>query len=64
MPKVNPIQIQKYLGGMTYPATKDDLIRHAEQRGADEHVRKALQRLPADSFNSPNDVSQAAGKLS
>ena len=63
MPKVNPVQLQKYLGGIDYPVSKDDLLRHAEQNGADEEVRQTLQDLPADRFNSPNDVSEAAGKV-
>lgn len=59
----NPIQLQKFLGGVEYPATKDQLVEHAKQQGADEDVLSTLQRLPADDFNSPNDVSEAAGKI-
>ena len=30
---VNPIQIQKFLKGVDYPASKSDLLRNAERRG-------------------------------
>jgi len=63
MAKVNPVQVQKYLGGIDYPAEKQDLLRRAEEQGADENVRQTLERLPMDKFNSPNDVSEAIGKI-
>lgn len=61
--RMNPIQLQKYLGGIDYPAEKDTLITRAEEQGADEQVLETLRQLPVDSFNSPNDVSEAWGKL-
>jgi hypothetical protein len=60
---VNPIQLQKHLSGLDYPASKQDLVRHARQRGADEDALDALESLPRDRFNSPNDVSEAIGDL-
>jgi hypothetical protein len=35
---VSPIDIQKALGGMDYPATKEDIIKHAENNGGDAEV--------------------------
>ena len=60
---VNPIQLQKYLSGIDYPARKQDLIERAQQRGADDNVVQTLKSLPRDDFNSPNDVSEAIGQL-
>jgi hypothetical protein len=60
---VNPVQLQKYLAGVDYPATKDDLVSHAQQRGADEELLRTLRSMPGDRFNSPNDVSEAVGRL-
>lgn len=60
--KVNPIQLQKYLKGLDYPARKADLIRRAEENGADESVRSAIEGLERDRFDSPNDVSEALGR--
>lgn len=60
---VNPIQVQKYLGGIDYPASKDDIINTARQQGADNSVIKTLKAMPGDSFNSPNDISEEIGKI-
>ncbi|MFN8593237.1 MAG: DUF2795 domain-containing protein [Thermomicrobiales bacterium] len=56
---VNPIQIQTYLKGVDYPAGKTDLLGRAEQEGADEEVRRALESLPDREFQSPAEVSES-----
>jgi len=60
---VNPIQAQKYLKGMDYPASKDDIVKKARQEGADDELQDTLQRLPEDTFETPADVSKAIGGL-
>lgn len=60
---VNPIQIQKFLEGMVYPASKEQIIQYAEQQGADEDIIGTLQRLPAEEYETPADVNEAIGKL-
>jgi hypothetical protein len=55
--KVNPIQAQKFLGGMYYPASKDEIVRHAEQNGANENVLDAVRRIPDRQYDGPNTVS-------
>src|SRR4051794_22347728 len=55
----NPIQLQKYLGGVDYPTDKETLVEHARGKGADDDVLQTLQDLPFEEFNSPNDVSEA-----
>jgi Protein of unknown function (DUF2795) len=61
--KVNPIQVQKFLKGLDYPASKDELIQCAENEGADERVRAVLERLPEEEFGTPADVSKAIGQI-
>lgn len=63
MAKINPVQLQKYLKGVDYPASKQDLIKHAEQAGADENVRSTLEQLPDEQYQTPADVSKAVGKI-
>jgi hypothetical protein len=58
---VNPVQLQKYLGGIDYPTDKQTLVRRAREQGADDQVVRTLENLSRDRFNSPNDVSQALG---
>ncbi len=60
---VNPIQVQKYLKGVDYPCSKQDLVNKAKQEGADENVLNTLQAMRMDRFNSPNDVAQAIGQI-
>lgn len=59
----NPIQLQKFLGGIDYPAKKDELIKVARDHGADKKVLDTLKSLPMNNFNSPNDISEAFGKM-
>jgi hypothetical protein len=42
MDTVNPIQMQKHLKGMDYPASKEDLIAHAKKNGADKNALSVL----------------------
>ena len=56
---VNPIQLQKFLGGVDYPTDKKTLVETARKNGADDNVLETLMNLSADRFNSPNDVSEA-----
>jgi hypothetical protein len=63
MAKVNPILVQKYLKGIGYPASRADIIRKAQESGADDTIMNALQKLPETQFRSPNDISSALGKV-
>ena len=62
MAKVNPIQLQKYLKGVDYPASKENLIKQAQQQGADEDALSALKQLPDEQYATPTDVSKAIGE--
>jgi hypothetical protein len=55
-----PIQIdvQKYLSGVDYPATKADLVGVAQGQGAPTEVVDALEALPDRQFESPVQVSE------
>jgi len=57
--KVSPIEIQKALGGMEYPADKDAVVKHAESKGASDEVLEALRALPDRSFDGPTGVNEA-----
>ena len=61
--KVNPVQLQKYLSGVDYPATKDDLLSRAQSEGADENALATLRRLPDRRYDGPNAVSKEVGAL-
>jgi hypothetical protein len=61
MAKVNPIDTQKFLGGIDYPTSRDELIAHARDHGADDDVVDALSGLDDREYDGPDDVSEALG---
>jgi hypothetical protein len=56
---VSPIDIQKALSGMDYPASKDQIVGHAEQNGADPEVLEALRKIEDREYEGPSGVSKA-----
>ena len=56
---VSPIDIQKALGGMDYPASKEQIVRHAQEHGGDEEVIEALKKIPDREYEGPSGVSSA-----
>ena len=64
--------LQRYLHGVDYPATKDQLVAHVrsqcEQANGDaqsecERVIGTLTRLPDQQYSRPTDVSKAFGEI-
>ncbi len=60
---VNPIQVQKFLSGVNYPASKQDLMKTAKSQGADQNVMDTLKKLPDRKYDAPTDVTKEIGKL-
>ena len=56
---VSPIDIQKALSGVDYPASKADLIAHAEQQGGNREVLDALNGIDDREYEGPSGVSAA-----
>ena len=63
MAEANPIQVQKYLSGMDYPADRDEIIDHAKDQGADNDIVQILQQLPEQDYKTAADVSKAIGQI-
>jgi hypothetical protein len=59
MAKLNPIELQKSLKGVDYPASKADLVKAVENNGGNDEVRGALDKLPEKTFETPADVTEA-----
>ena len=53
------IHVPKALAGVSYPATKKQLIQHAEKHGADQDTLEALKAMPDGEYDGPNRVSSA-----
>jgi len=54
---VSPIDIQKALKGMDYPATKEQILEHA--KGGEKEVLDALQKIDDREYEGPSGVSAA-----
>lgn len=63
MAKINPIELQKHLKGMDYPASKQDVIDKAKENGADQELQSMLEQLSDQQFETPADVNKAIGDL-
>ncbi len=56
---VSPIDIQKALGGMEYPATKQQIVDHAQGNGGGDDVMEALKGIEDREYDGPSGVSAA-----
>ncbi|MFI2612554.1 DUF2795 domain-containing protein [Kitasatospora sp. NPDC018619] len=59
MAHLSPIDLQKALGGVDYPADKDALVQAARDNGAGDDVIERLSAVKEKTFDGPNDVSKA-----
>jgi hypothetical protein len=55
----NPIEVQKHLKGMSYPASREDLASTADQNGAPNDLVERLRSLPDQEYTGPDDVQEA-----
>ena len=55
----NPIEAQRYLKGVDYPASKEELISTARDNGAPQEMIDDLESVDQDEFDGPSAVQQA-----
>lgn len=54
----DPLHVQEFLTGVVdYPVSKEQLVRNAEQAGADDEVLRALRTLPDRTYDGADAVS-------
>ena len=51
--------VSRFLKGVDYPADKDDLLNAAEANDAPEEVVEALEALEEQTYDGPDEVSEA-----
>ncbi|MFG1870620.1 DUF2795 domain-containing protein [Micromonospora arborensis] len=61
---VTGVQLQEYLAGLDYPVSREDLIRWGQENGASTPMLQMLQALPAEQFDSPDELNAALTTLS
>ena len=58
----NPIEAQKYLKGMSYAASRQDVIEHARSNDAPQEMIDDLENDSQDRFENPDEVQKAFSK--
>ncbi|MCP9960029.1 DUF2795 domain-containing protein [Streptomyces sudanensis] len=53
--------MQRNLSGVSYPASKDDVVRQAKENGAGKEVMEALKSLPDKEYDSPTAINKEVG---
>ena len=54
------MRLTPYLEDMDFPASKQDVIAHVEQRGAPDEPVEPLQRMDGEHFDGVRTVAEAA----
>jgi hypothetical protein len=55
----NPIELQKHLAGVDYPADRGQLVQAARDNGADEELCRMLEKMPDQQYSGPDKVTEA-----
>ena len=63
MAHANPVEVEKSLKGIDFPARKQDLVKHAQQHGASQEVLETIKNLPEEEFHTAADVAKAVGQI-
>lgn len=59
----SPANVQTHLKGVSYPASKEDLLSSAKTNDAPEEVMEILRQMPDQQFHGPQDVMKAYGDI-
>ncbi len=62
-PGGSPVNVTNYLRGIQFPVTRDDLIRHARNQGADDDIIQVLNGMPDRRYNDMADVMGGYGEF-
>jgi hypothetical protein len=60
--QISPIELQKHLGGVDYPAKRDDLVNHARSKGTGDDILDVLSQIPDREYDGPSAVSAEFSK--
>ncbi|MFA5133716.1 MAG: DUF2795 domain-containing protein [Patescibacteria group bacterium] len=57
-------ELQKYLKGVSYPASKQELVSAAQSNEAPQEVMDHINMLPEKDYGGPQEVEMAFGEMS
>lgn len=58
---VNAAELQWYLEGISFPATKNEVVNLVRDNNATDETIELLEGLPDREYTSPDDVIHAVG---
>jgi hypothetical protein len=61
--RVHPSEVETFLIGLEYPATREDIVLHVESRSAPNDVVDVLYRIPDRLYDNPEDITYEIWKL-
>ena len=59
----SPANVEKYLSGVHYPASKQDLLKQARHNHAPEEILQTIENFSTEKYGGPQDVMKAYGEL-
>ena len=59
----NPAKIERFLNGIHYPASKDELLKQAEDNAAPEDILYILNKFENKKYNTTIDVRKEVGHI-
>lgn len=59
----SPSNVTHHLKGIGFPADKQQLVRQAEQNGADKEVLDTLEQMPDKQYGDMADVMKGFGDI-
>ena len=63
MARISPISVSKHLGGIDFPAGKNELVEHARTKNADDQIIEILQHMPEKRYENMADVMKGVGQV-
>lgn len=61
---IDPVELQKHLSGLDYPASKDAIVTKAEESGADSDPLDALRKIEDKEYDAPTAINSAVSDAS
>lgn len=61
--QISAAEIEKFVGGIDFPAGKGDLLNHAKSQGAPQEVLEFMEQFPDKEYGSAVDVSQGVSEV-
>ncbi len=55
--------IANFLEGIAFPASKEEIVSHAEDNNSPQEIIDILEQLPDQQFSSMSDVMSGVGQV-